>query len=419
MKKKSEDLSEKKEWGRYIVGLSIKTLLCAIGYTLFVFGMWWAQPSEWLMQKYFGISGGAIYDLLITGLGYLIACGGMYWRIIRGGLFAGFNPSNYVVITTYSDGSTSSDYGEESNIADFFSMAIRLTFGLFLAGVATVLSVFGQWVYLIIMCFAGEDKAPAPVVLPIAIIGLAWFICAPFASIQAAPFFNPHKYDATVMTEAIADARNLMSANSYNYTVNVRHPKGNSKRKLRYNYEAKVVYNRARGTTTVEINPLKIEPYMEYFDKGKNSVLPGTYTFKDGELTEAAYPANRYVAGKTIGDTGIVEIKALLPETIIAQMEKQIIRQTAASLRERVKQTLWGKVTVNDTDISGYRNPHKPSGIESRATRKVGIYYQPFLHESQFASLEFFTLGGKRGLYDMTGPTGTGRRFWVDEITYN
>jgi hypothetical protein len=404
----------KLEWGGFIVRLTIRTLLCAIGFTLFIAGVL-AEPSRWLMPRLFGMEGGGADDGLLFILGYLIACGPMILRILSKGLLAGvFDFSSYVVVTTYSDGSTSSDGGAASFDFNAFKLIIGLSVGVCVASIATLLSIIGQWVYLIIMCFVGKNKAPFPAVMPLFLIFTVWLICAPFAAIQMNPFFNPENYNTQLMTEAVAEVKKSLSANSYSYTANVRyHPKGyygkfdkipeNAKR---HTYNAEVTYNKNTGNTVVVIKPINETIYMEYFKKGKNNVPSGTYTFKNGEQINSDSPLSK---------KGMNEINALMPDVVLAQVEELLAKKT-------IRETLWGRVSVSTLDISLRRDPLKPDSIRSKAAREVSLYYQPFMHRSWWISLNCYAMTATSNLriYEFRAPVGNGKKFFMyDDLSYN
>jgi hypothetical protein len=391
-----------------------------------------SEPGEWILIKIFGEAdyGGtaAFLDMAIAGIGYLLIALPMAIRVYMSGFLSLFQLPEYVVITTYSDGSKESDHGMESFFSNMLFKILGIVIVLGTAPFLMLLQMLIRWTTFIVKCLIGKDRALVSLVLPPVLIFIAWFIIAPLTSIQMRPFFKPYKYDAVIMTETIEEARRGLSSNSYSYTVDVRHPRGQvrqyskpPKHALRHNYEAKIAYNGARGTTVVEITPLSLETFMEYFDKGKNYVLPGTFTFRDGELTESVYPANRYVAGKTITETGINEIKSLFPGVTLAKMEEIIAILLIENRWERLSKSLWGfpSVYVRE-DFSSYRNTLRSDHIKNRASRQVSMYYHPFLHGNQFVSIDCYAIGnGNLRLYEISSFTNTRKRFWVDDLKYN
>jgi hypothetical protein len=395
-------------WGRMFTGLMIVTLLRAIGYTLFIFGFLHTGCGEWILAKYFGINDqnmGGLLDFVLLLAGYIIAVLPAWFRIIRGGLISGiFNPTNYVVITTYSDGSKESDFGAESNAIDAMKIILGLVVGFFAASVVTLISTFSQWVYMIYFCVK-KGKAAVAVAVPSFIILVAWFLCAPFVAIQLAPRFQPYKYDTELMTGTLTEANNYLSANSYSYNLMVRNPKeGESGNKaVRYLYEAEISFNKNTGVTTIDVKPRNERSYNEFLGKKQNKVPKGTYSFKDGEMTSDA----------TITDEGIRELKSLMLPEVIAQMEKLVASKS-------VRETLWGRPTVDVWD-NNEDNKYIFENIKN-ASQAVQIFYIPFLNESNRTSIYcYHTSSVSNRPYYFSGRTGTGKAFYVKDketITY-
>ena len=397
-------------WGKEVAGLTIKTLFCAIGYTLVAFGGGlgdcFAEPGRWIWFRFTGEEGGHFLDTIMWVVGYFIACGPALWRIITSGFMSLFNPESYVVITTYSDGSKESDGGMESMGFSFFNLVIGLSIGAVAALILTPIQILIKWGSCIAKCFVRKDRAPFYTVIPIFLIFCVWFVAAPLVSIQMFPFFNPDRYNPELMLETITEARNNLYTNSFNYTAKV----STANKKDWSRYDANISYNRAANTFTVEVVPRLAyghkRSYMKYFDRGKNKVLPGTYTFRDNELIDSKTDAN-----KTMTEAGINEIISLFPDTLLDRIERLITS-------ESVRDTLWGKVRTSDYDLTGDRYSHLKKELPS-ATRQISFYHWPWLRDRQSTSISCFEVGGRLRLYDLMSPAENNKWFSTDIFKYN
>jgi hypothetical protein len=95
-----------------------------------------------------------------------------------------FNTFNYNVITTYSDGSKSSDMGAEAFSANMFLMIFKVLFTIVLAFALAVFKIaYGCFTYIITYRSLENKKSIVKTAFPIIIIGFAVLIGAPVASI--------------------------------------------------------------------------------------------------------------------------------------------------------------------------------------------------------------------------------------------
>ncbi|MDR2965294.1 MAG: hypothetical protein LBU88_05925 [Treponema sp.] len=161
----------------------------------------------------------------IAILGFLIAPWPMLGRMLKGGFGAMFNMPEYVVITTHSDGSKSSDGGAESKLMNLFFKCILLAIGVFIGTIATIIYLVILLIQYIALYVQAKPKPVflrsafflfivAALVLPGSIIAGALVYNAK-VKIDGAKFIAEYGYFITAIENA--DKQNITA-----YTANLK-----------------------------------------------------------------------------------------------------------------------------------------------------------------------------------------------------
>ena len=408
-------------WGRYMVSLIISTLIVAIGFTLMMFsgtlpgfGMV-VGPTEYLkdaniwVPEFFkkeGVEGNdmlIIFNFAFLIIGYLLIAGKIWLRLIMGGFMSVVNVAYYEVITTYTDGSKESDHGAESDTLDTIFKILWIVAGFFLAPVIKFITVVARWGYTIFRCFAGKPKAPVWAVIPLFLIFSAWFFAGLFGPTYLEPDYFPEKYNTKLITETINDARSFMASNSYTYAIHTADGKKeykplNARQRVRYSaqlkvnrhfYVAEVSYNKVTAVTTIEISVKNNEGFLKEFDKGKNLIAPGKYTFKDGILTDSQLEGNR-----VIKEAGTKELLSILPEAAFARIEKLM---SATSWRDRMLGKMPSVSVSEKSDIF-------KENMKGKASKRILISQITAFEAFGYLSLDTYAVNGKIRLNDFKIP---------------
>lgn len=295
-----------------VLALGAVNIFFIIGWTLYLLNN--AHFPIYLVS----LTKNEIVQSLIAGFFLLgptgIAVLPMWLNIMRNGFMGLLLVPSYSVITEteYADGtvSRSSDYGEEAMISGIFWRVVWFGLGYFLAVVAT-LGVFVVQFFTFIFKFKYVKNKISYSIVWAALI--AYLFIAPGYIEKLAPVFDPNSFNPTLIASVVESSQKRLYAGNYSYTVQKILPwKKKRGQKVKYSYIANLAYTKATDTTVIEITAYDEKIYLERFDKGKNKVPYGKYTFKGSELVNSDIQNNR-----TISDEGITELVNLFPANLI------------------------------------------------------------------------------------------------------
>jgi hypothetical protein len=344
--------------------LLITAAFCCVGWPLFLGGM---KLSD---------GGGGI---LITLLGAIIAAGPILYRIAKNrGIKAAFriiDEDQYEVVTTYSNGSKTSDGGSQSfwiNIVLKILMAGLLLFAGCIVTLVYLIYLIIRYVILYLMI------NPKPSFLqsafPIIAGGFLVLIGAPVMigliintkhAIAAASDYRPAE-----IRSIIEETKKQLFANPFRYSVqkgydwNRGHIDQIDADRAKANIT--VMYDNAGNTTVIEITSNQIASYNEQYRKGTTNLLPGRFTFNGNNFSGYVdLPAHTWWYGEeeslTPNDADIEAVKYFLPANFFF-----------GRLRNISNNALWAKnYSDNRIDIK----MHEEGSIVSLYVKRNGDTY--------------------------------------------
>ena len=268
-------------------------------------------------------------NILLHILSVVVVFLPMWWNFVKGDYMSIFQIPNYAVITTtsYADGSISrsSDYGGKSNNQNKFVKFLRLSQSFFVAIPATIVALVFQFVVFFTKFPKVKNKLQYLAALAV-IVG--YIVIGPAISMKLAPVFDPRHFNPAEIAGMIETSQKNLYAGDFSYIVKNVDKKTN---RIKFSFDAAIAYTKSTDTTVIEIIPAagmingtpsqqqtersrqeSEKLYMQEFDRGKNIIPIGRYTFKGNGLINSEISG-----GRKISDAGIAELINLLPVNLI------------------------------------------------------------------------------------------------------
>ena len=232
-----------------------------------------------------------------------------------------------ITTTTYSDGTVtqSSDHGEHAMATGFIMKVIWFVVGYFAAGFATI-AILAIQLFTFITKFS-RVRNKSSYLITLAVI-ITFFFAGPTIAMRLAPVFDPVHFNPTEIVNAVETAKKNLYAGNFNYSLSLYAKKKERESK---SFQAHITYTKANDTTVIDItsNSEKIRPtmsqqmleqiygiaekaYMSEFDKGKNTIPLGRYTFVGDVLVDSVVNGSRELSA-----AAAAEITKLLPVNFI------------------------------------------------------------------------------------------------------
>jgi hypothetical protein len=254
----------------------------------------------------------ALIMMLGTGVMFLP----MWWSFIRGGFMAFLQVPNYAVITTttYSDGTVtkSSDHGQEAMDQALILKVIWFVIGYFLAAFVT-LGILAFQVFTFVTKFNKvKNKLSYTITL---LVVFAYLAYGSALAIKLGPIVDKEHFNPVEITRVMDSAEKTLFAGNFSYTIGTFYKK---KEVAKHSLDVDVKYTKASDTTVITVKPQgqTAQTYLQEFDKGKNLMLFGTYTFKGNELTNTQIDTE-LCGSRTMSEAGIAAVTDLLPVNFI------------------------------------------------------------------------------------------------------
>jgi len=359
VEKKSVDKEE------LVLPLGKIAIFFIIGYALRILNMTYFEEALPIPHNWKGY----INEILVfgaTGVMFLP----MWIKIILGGWSAALDVPDYAVVTTttYSDGTVekSSDYGQEAEFMGVIMHVIWFCLGYFVAAFVTLGILLFQ-MFTFITSFP-RIRNKIAYLITLAVI-LTFFIAGPSIARRLAPVFDPVHFNTEEIAKAAETSQKNLFAGNFSYAMGVKAKRKDMEKK---SYTANVSYTKATDTTVIDITgnsgslrdyqnqqererilQRAAETYMERFDKGKNKVPLGRYTFVGNDLKESIVAGDR-----KLSNAAIAEITNMLPVNLIFnRMHNDRLRMT---LRD-------------DKNLAYNVNIQSPEGTSKK--RRVSLYF--------------------------------------------
>ena len=295
-----------------------------IGYGLYILNMSYFEEAL-PISEFWRISIRQTLGPVATGVMFLP----MWFRLMRGGWSGLVDFDEYAVVTTttYSDGSVdkSSDYGAESRFMGVIAHVIWFCVGYFVAAFASIGVLLFQ-LFTFITKFPKVRYKIAYIIF-LAFI-LTYVIAGPSIARKLAPVFDPVHFNSAEITKAVETSWEKLFSANFSCTMNLYAKSKDTEKK---SHRAVISYTKANNTTVIDITgnsrslrntntpeannrilQSAAEVYMAEFDKGKNKIPLGRYTFVGNELTKS-----ETVGGRELNSAAITAVTNLLPENFI------------------------------------------------------------------------------------------------------
>jgi hypothetical protein len=302
--------------------LKITSIFFCIGWFVFVF-------------FFIGINytSAKIIAMPFAFLGWAIIGGPMIARMWFGGLKNAFNLPEYEVVTTYKDGTKTSDGGLESQATNLVVQIIGVIIMVIVGVALTIIyMVYLTAKYLILYSRVKAKPAFLQGGLFIIVLNIAVFIAAIFlgAGIQNAAIAKMDKAYAEA-TLPIAEFRSMleetqkaMFADSFTYSFRYQYdwnrgPLENHSDAANAEADIEVVYDKADDTTVITIRQLSFNNYLDAYEKGVALYLPGRFTFKGNNFT-SYFDSSQYIYNDVDinpSNAEIAKVTELLPVNYI------------------------------------------------------------------------------------------------------
>ena len=305
----------------------------------------------------------------------------MWWKIIRGGFMAILQIPNYAVITTttYTDGSVTktSDHGEEAMVTGAFMKIIWFVVGYFLAAFAT-LAIIGFQIFTFAAKFKTvKNKMSYGITV---VVAIAFVFIGPTIAKGLAPVFDPVHFNPLEITKAAESAQKYLYSSDFSFSFDKAEGKKENEIQ-KQSYDVHISYTKANDTTVMEITPttsvISVKDknqllqqgerlYTQEFDRGKNIVPLGRYTFVGNVLTDY-----ETIGDRPLSEAGKAEVARLLPTNIIFnRLIDDSKRLRISSLAHRGVVSRRG----NTTDYTKRLNIGHPEGTDK--TKRLSVDFE-------------------------------------------
>jgi hypothetical protein len=252
---------------------------------------------------------------IFTAIGTGVMFWPMWWAIIRGGFMAAFMaiPAMSVTVTTtyYSDGSkTVTSDRDMAEAAGIILKVVRFCLGYVVAAIAT-LGILAFQLFTFVTRFKQVKNR-----VPYAVTLLAIFVFLGFGSTIAmalAPLVDSEHFNPKEIVKVTEAAEKTLYAGNFSIAITTHYVK---KERDKHSLIANITYTKDSDTTVIEIKPGRsAQTYLKEFDKGKNTILFGTYTFKGNVLANSEISSES--GSRKMSEKGNAAVTNLLPANFI------------------------------------------------------------------------------------------------------